>query len=133
MMKRLIVAVLPILLAAQIPLSVTKYVPSDLKKNFDFGVKWTELLLESYSSDSNRESESDSIPEGFVTTTVVLASMHIPDIQIEDHLQIVVGQEMCQLQAQVAKSAEKAIKIQQEFNKKYRMTQIKTRIRTIQL
>jgi hypothetical protein len=126
-MKRLILAVLPILLAAQIPLNVTKIVPSDWKRNFDFGVKWTGLLLDSYFSDFNNESESETVPDGIVTTTVVLASMS----EFEDHVQIVVDQEVCRAQVEIAKETEKAMKVQREFNKKYRIIQIKSK--TIEL
>ena len=124
-MKRLILAVLPILLAAQIPLNITKIVPSDLKRNFDFGVKWTALLLESYFSDSDDESET--VPDGIVTTTVVLAS--IPEF--DEHVQIVIDKEMCRAQLEIAQESEKIVKIQRDFNKKYRIIQIKSK--TIQL
>ena len=126
-MKRLILAVLPILLAAQIPLNVTKIVPSDWKRNFDFGMKWTALLLESYFSDSDNGSASETVPDGIVTTTVVLASMP----EFEEQFQMVVDQEVCRTQVEITKETEKAMKIQREFNKKYRIIQIKSK--TIEL
>jgi hypothetical protein len=124
-MKRLILAVLPILLAAQIPLNVTKIVPSDWKRSFDFGVKWTGLLLDSYFSDSDNESET--VPDGIVTTTVVLDS--IPEF--DEHVQIVIDKEMCQTQLEIAMESEKIVKVQREFNKKYRVIQFKSK--TIEL
>jgi len=126
-MKRLILAVIPIFLAAQIPLSVTKIVPADWKRNFDFGVKWTGLLLDSYFNDSNDKSEAETIPDGIVTTTVVLASMP----EFEDQTQIVVDSEVCRAQIEIAKQTERIVKIQRDFNKKYRIIQIKSK--TIQL
>ena len=126
-MKRLILAVIPILLAAQIPMNVTRIVPSDWKRSFDFGVKWTGLLLDSYFSDSDNASDSEIVPDGIVTTTVVLASMP----EFDEDVQIVIDQEVCQAQAEIAKESEKIVRIQREFNKKYRIIQIKSK--TIEL
>ena len=126
-MKRLILAVLPILLAAQIPLSVTKIVPSEWKKNFNFGVKWTHLLLDSYSSGLNDEIDSESIPEGVVTTTVILASMP----EFEEQTEVAFDDAICQAQLEFAKRSREAIKIQKEMNRKYRVIQINAK--TIQL
>jgi hypothetical protein len=122
-MKRLILAVLPILLAVQIPLNVTKIVPADWRKNFDFGVKWTGLLLNSYFSDSDDELESEDVPEGVVTTTVVLVSMP----EFEDQVQFAMVQEMCRAQLKIAKESEKILKIQRDFDKKYQVIQIKSK------
>jgi len=126
-MKRLILAVLPILLAAQIPLSVTNLVPSDVKRSFHFGVKWTGLLLSSFWNASNDEVESDAIPAGVVTTTVVLAS--IP--QFDQEIQIAFEKEICKAQVEFAQKTAQAVRIQKEFNKKYRIIQYKSK--TIQL
>jgi len=124
-MKRLIAAVLPILLAAQIPFGAVKLVPSDWKKNFDYGVKWTELLLDSYSTVMNGEQDVERIPSGTVTTTVAMALIpEIEDLQIIDP-------EICQAQMEIARKTIIAAKTQKEFNRKFQTLEI--RLKTIQL
>jgi hypothetical protein len=123
-MKRLILAILPILLAAQIPVNVAQLVPSDLKKTLDFGVKWTSLLVNSFSAVSNDTSKKESIPEGVVTMTVTMAA--IPDTP---DIQIAVQRQICLAQVEIAEKAKEAARIQKDLDKKLRTLEI--RVKTI--
>jgi len=125
-MKRLILALLPVLMAAQIPFSVTELVPSDWKKNFDFGVKWTELLVESYSTLTNNEQDKDSVPSGIVTTTVAMAMIPEPE-----DFQIVIEPEICRAQIEIARRTREVVRIQKKLNTKLRSVEFK--VKTIQL
>jgi hypothetical protein len=108
-MKRLILLILPIILVAQIPLHMDKLVPSDWKQTFDFGVKWTSLLVNSFSAvANNNEKQKEFIPEGVVTTTVAMAVL--PDTA--DLLQI--DREVSLAQCQI-EQAKEAIKLQKEL------------------
>jgi len=121
-MKRLILAILPIILAAQIPLHITTLVPSDWKETLDFGVKWTSLLVNSFSAGPNYKTEKEVIPEGVVTTTVAMILPAPADFEFQiDH-------EVEQAQYEVARARE-AVKLQKELNKRLRLLEI--RVKTI--
>lgn len=108
-MKRLILLILPIILAAQIPLNMTNLVPSDWKETFDFGVKWTSLLLNSFSTVTNDEKENELIPEGFVTTTVAMSIVPVSaDLDLQIDRQVSLAQ--CQVER-----AKEALKLQKEL------------------
>jgi hypothetical protein len=83
-MKRAIIALLPLILAAQLPISAVKYVPAEWMKSFEYGLKWTELMMNGYPGASET---ADKVPEGEVTMTVTLASaipeFHEIDIEME--------------------------------------------------
>ena len=121
-MKRLILAILPIILAAQIPLHVTTLVPSEWKETLDFGVKWTSLLVNSFSAVVNNENEEESIPEGVVTTTVAMVLPAPADFEFQ------IDRQVEQTQKQVARARE-ALKLQKELNKRLRLLEI--RVKTI--
>jgi len=125
-MKRLILAILPILFAAQIPLQAQHFVPSDWKRTFDFGVKWTSLLVNSFSAGANDESKDDLVPEGIVTTTVAMTVIPEPA-----EFQIAIERQICQAQIQIAQRAKDAARIEKDLDRRLRTLQIK--VRTIQL
>lgn len=71
-MKKILTAFLPFILLAQLPIQASKFVPAEWMKSFQYGVKWTELMVNGYPGTSDQS--LDTIPEGKVTTTVVMAS-----------------------------------------------------------
>lgn len=84
-MKRVITAILPLILAAQLPFGTLKYVTSEWMKSFEYGLKWTELMMSGYPGSSETV---DKVPNGEVTMTVTLASFgpemdELPIIEIE--------------------------------------------------
>jgi hypothetical protein len=120
-MKRLILAILPILLMTQFPLRGTSLVPSDWKETLDFGVKWTSLLVNSFSVVANNETEDESIPEGVVTTTVAMTILPTSaDFQFQ------IDQEVSMAQSQVARARE-AVRLQKELNRRLRMLDIRVK------
>ena len=74
-MKKIFTAFLPFILVAQLPMNAAKFVPAEWMKRVQYGLKWTELMLDGYPGASEA---SETIPEGHVTTTVTMASA-IPD------------------------------------------------------
>ena len=123
-MKRIILAILPIILAAQIPLNTTTLVPSEWKKTLDFGVKWTSLLVNSFSAVADDNAEDESIPEGVVTTTVAMAA--IPDTV---DFELAIERRLCLTQVEIQQRAKAIEKMQKSFNKRFRALEI--RVKTI--
>jgi hypothetical protein len=104
MMKRLITLLLPLILAADLPFTAFHHIPADWTKSFQYGLKWTKLMLNGYPSDVNAE----QVPQGFVTTTVVIAQ---PVADFED-VEIEISKELCdaELQLRVEKMMKEAVK-----------------------
>ena len=88
-MKKVIIAILPLLLAMQMPFQSFNFVPSELLKNVKYGMKWTELMLNGY---PGAEESMEKVPEGTVTTTVLIAGA----IPRQEDLQIRIDPELCE-------------------------------------
>jgi hypothetical protein len=114
-------AILPIILATQIPLKPINLVPSDWKQTLHFGVKWTSLLVNSLAAGSNDEIKEEPIPDGVATTTVAMAILPEP---ADLHLNI--DQQVQMAQCQIARA--KTMKVQKEFK---RLEMLEIRIKTI--
>ena len=87
-MKKVMIAILPLLLAMQMPFQTLNFVPSELLKNVKYGMKWTELMLNGY---PGGEDTMEKVPEGTVTTTVLIAGA-IPQ---QEDLEIAIDPELC--------------------------------------
>jgi hypothetical protein len=79
-MKRVITVILPLILAAQLPFGTLKYMTSEWMNSFEYGLKWTELMMNGYPGASETKESQESVPVGEVTMTVTVASM-IPEIE----------------------------------------------------
>ena len=102
-MKRVITVILPLILAAQLPFGTMKFVASEWMNSFEYGLKWTELMMNGYPSGSETDEE---VPNGEVTMTVTLASFSPEgeDLPRMEHIEI--EKEFCQIQ------------LEEEFQKK---------------
>ena len=99
-MKRVTTAIFTLILAAQLPFGALKYVTSEWMNSFEYGLKWTELMMSGFPGASETE---EQIPNGEVTMTVTLAGFS-PEIQ---HLPVIeIKKEFCQ------------VHLEQEFQKK---------------
>ncbi len=109
-MKRFVTAILPLILIGQIPFHATNYVPSDWMKRFQYGLKWTELMMNGYPGAANA---TESVPEGVVTTTVTMASA-IPEFE---HIQKPIEEEFCNddMNEKIETAGEEAFEIQIEW------------------
>ena len=102
-MKKVITAILPFILVAQMSFHPSSYIPSDWLKGLQIGMKWTELMMNGYPGAADAD---EMVPEGVVTTTVVIAGA-IPEF---DEVQLYFGDEFCE--TQVDQVIQKAIRIQ---------------------
>jgi hypothetical protein len=91
-MKRVITVILPLILAAQLPFGTMKYLASEWMNSFEYGLKWTELMMSGYPGAPEVE---ERVPAGEVTMTVTLASA-IPEIEILPTIEI--EKEICRVQ-----------------------------------
>jgi hypothetical protein len=114
-MKKVITAILPFILVAQIPFHASSYIPSDWMKSVQYGLKWTELMMNGYPGSAEAE---EKVPEGIVTTTVVIAGA-IPEME---RLQFNFEDEFCEIQIQ--RTIQKAIKTE-------RMIAVRTNVQTL--
>ena len=105
-MKKLMIAILPFILLAQIPFHSFSYTPSEWIKSLQVGLKWTELMMNGYPGAAESEGP---VPEGIVTTTVVIAGA-LPEME---HLQFNFEDEFCE--TQVDQMIQKAIRIQRRI------------------
>jgi hypothetical protein len=100
MMKKVITAILPFILVAQIPFHPSSYIPTEWMKSVQVGLKWTELMMNGYPG------AVEAVPEGIVTTTVVIAGA-VPEIE---QLQFDFEDEFCDVQ--IDQAVHKAVRIQ---------------------
>jgi hypothetical protein len=103
MMKKVITAILPFILVAQIPFHPTSYIPSEWLKSVQIGLKWTELMMNGYPGSEEAE---EAVPEGIVTTTVVIAGA-VPEFE---QLQFDFEDELCEIQ--IDQAVHKAVRLQ---------------------
>lgn len=126
-MKKLLTAFLPFILVAQLPISTARFIPSEWIKSFHYGLKWTELMMNGYPG--AEETPQESIPEGEVTTTVVMAGA-IPDVEMV-HISLdkeLLDSEFCE---KIAIQASEAVRIRMEVQK-IRSTELK-RLRVVHM
>lgn len=94
-MKKVITAILPLILAAQLPFGTMKHMTSEWMNSFAYGLKWTELMMSGYPGASETRESQESVPRGEVTMTVTLASA-IPEIEELPIIQI--EKEFCRIE-----------------------------------
>jgi hypothetical protein len=127
-MKKLILAFLHFLLIAQLPMNATKFIQSEWMKSFQYGLKWTELMMNGYPGTA--EASGEPVPEGTVTTTVMMASAIAGPAEIDFHLPAICDEELSQQVVRFKVSREKweiekAARIQVELQR-FRLSEIKT-------
>jgi hypothetical protein len=118
-MKRVITAILPLILAAQLPFGTMKYLASEWMNSLEYGLKWTELMMSGY---PGAPEVDESVPAGEVTMTVTLASFaEFEGVEME------IEKEICRVQME-EEFQKKTIKILKRHRalKEHRLIKIGT-------
>ena len=118
-MNRVIIAILPIILIVQLGFHASSLVPSEWIKSLNYGLKWTELMMNGY---PGAEEVTEAVPEGVVTTTVVLVTA-VPELE---QYPIAIEVEICneQIKEEIERAREEAHTVLVKL-KTERMLQVK--------
>lgn len=95
-MKKVVIAIFPLILLAQIRFNASSYIPTEWIKSVQYGLKWTELMVNGYPGAAVEAQVNEPIPEGVVTTTVVMTAA-LADIE---EVQLRYEQDFCEAEVQ---------------------------------